>query len=736
MTIHDIRQWHRKVSELLRQQRIYEAIELLSQHTSERFQSKIDEVRFTYDNILSYTGKGIIDPMSATIYSKLVVSLFELSDLINLYLISLTGSKIASIKAEFDKQSMREGEDLSENLIGLAFDNELNEILRGASLFNDESESESARNHRQAISRSFVNLWLTDKFTEHDEEVIARIFNSSSIPWFEKSMIVSALTLGTIRVFDYRRINILFDLYDHPEVQISQRALFGCILSIMLYDKRFYYYPSLMEKINSFKNRQDFKEDALSLLIQFYRSQDTEKVSRKLREEFIPQVIKFNQDLNDKLDLEKLLQSGDSPDKNPEWEKYFDNQPGLARKIEELTNMQLEGVDIFLSAFSMLKSFSFFNDIPNWFMPFYKENYAIQQSLKDDSEEFKNTFLKGIDLSVYMCNSDKFSFVFNLKHMPDAQRNLMTQMFDSESEQLAEFKNEELSDPALARKRITIQYIQDLYRFFKLHPLHNEIGDIFNQRVKIHESVIMTELITDSNFYRSIANFYFDNDHYTEALDLFTYLIDKGETNAELYEKSGYCHQLMSNYHDAINLYKRADLFDTNHSWLLRKQAQCYLALENTESALHCFLELSTSEPDNKKLNASIGTCYLDMDQPENAIEYFYRIEFANPGSFAAMRPVAWCLFLLKRLDEATDYYNQLINEEPNTFDYMNAGHVAFCHKDKLKAIELYQNSIDTREGDKKSFVKGFNKDRKYLISNGVEASEAALMLDYMRFGK
>lgn len=735
MTLQEIRQWNDKTRELLRQQRVHEAIEHIGLNASERFQPRIDEIKFTYENILTYVGKGVIDPMENTIYSKLMVSIYELCDQINLFLLSSSGSKIAALKADVDKQSARENEDLTENLIGLAFDKELNELIRDAFLFDDESESETARSHRQAISRAFHKLWLTDKLTENDERDISELFNSPSIPWFEKAMLVSALTLGTLRVFDSRRISILFDLYENPDAQISQRALFGCIVSMLVYDKRFYYYQSLMDKIARLENRQEFIDDTLNLIIQFNRSKDTERVTRKLQDEILPSVIKFNEDLNEKLDLDKLIQSGESLDKNPDWESYFDSQPGLMRKLEELTNMQLEGVDVFLSAFAMLKSFPFFHELPNWFMPFYPENYAVQQSLHEEGENFKNLFLKGLDLSVYMCNSDKFSFVFNIKHMPEQQKNLMIQMFEGEGEQLVELKNEELSDPALGKKRIIIQYIQDLYRFFKLHSLHNELGDLFQQPFNVHKSAILTGVIQNAGFYKSVANFFFDNNHFPEAFDLYEYLIEQGENYPELYEKAGFCKQQLGSYHEAIRHYKRADLFDTNHAWLLRKQAQCYLALENIDDALRIFLELSELEPENQRVNASIGTCYLDLGKPDQAIEYFYRIEFANPGSSSAIRPVAWSLFLLNNLDEANRYYEQLLDAEPNTFDFMNAGHVAFSLKDKKKAVSHYLDSIRSRNNDIRSFIKSYNKDRKYLLANGVEASEIALMLDYLRFG-
>lgn len=736
MTLYEIEQWHIKALELLRQLRIHEALEHLGAAAAERFQPALDEIEFTYRNILTYTGKGINDPMEDAIFNRLMASLHELTDSVKLHLTASSGSRIAAIKAELDRQALRENENLTENLMGLSFDNELQEMLRSASLFDDESESETAKNHRVAIGRAFLNLWLTDKFSENDIQVISRIFNSSSIPWFEKAMMVSALTLGSLRSFDARRFGVLMDLYGHPDPQISIRALFGIIISLFIYDKRLKYYPELKDRLQETAKDPAFADDVLTMVVQYFRSKETEKVARKLHNDILPQVIKLNQDLSERLDLDKLLQSGDFTDRNPDWEKYFDNQPGLVRKLEELTNMQMEGVDVFLSAFANLKAFPFFNELPNWFMPFYPENYAVQEALDDESQSFKDAFLKGLDLSVYMCNSDKFSFVLNLRHMPQQQKALMVQMFEGEAEQLAELKNEELSEPSLIRKRITIQYIQDLYRFFKIHPLRNEIPDVFARRVSLTDLSAFTEVFSNPEFYRTVANFHLDNGHFEEAGRLYEYLIASGENYAELYEKAGYCKQETARYEEAVKLYQRADLFDSNHNWLLRKMAQCHVATGNTDQAVACYKELLNMEPENLKITASLATCLLNDNDTEKALEYFYKIEFNSPGSVSAMRPVAWCLFLLNRNTEAESYYSMILDMEPNSYDFLNAGHVAFSLGNKEKAIKHYQQSIDERGDDIRSFVKSYNKDRKHLLANDVDPVDIALMLDYLRFGR
>jgi tetratricopeptide (TPR) repeat protein len=737
MNYREIKEWNDRIDELLKQQRIVDALDkissinLVKDNTS--YLAKIEELRSTYSTMLSYTIKGVPDPQRGDIYNHLLVAIYELCDILRTALLKKSGMRLTAIKEDLEREMRNENEDMSESLMSLSFDHELDEMLRSTVLFDDETESETALQHRKAIHRAFKLLWLTEKLTEDDATQVSRIFESQSIPWHEKAMMVSALTLGLLHCFDQRKFTLLIDLYNTNDPRISQRALVGMVISLMLYNSRILLYPAIMERLLTFKDNERFATEVESIIIQLIRSKDTEKITRKFRDEIVPDVIRFNEELSEKLNLDKLMSPDEFEDKNPDWEKYFDNQPGLVRKLEELTNMQLEGADVFLGAFSMLKSFSFFNELPNWLMPFYKEHYAVVNALRNEKEEFEKVLGEAIEKSVYMCNSDKFSFILNLSNLPESQKNMMGQMFGAEMEQFEELMGEEMSNPHLRNKRIVIQYIQDLYRFFKLHPLRHEIGDVFSQPLEAYNSLLYGLLINDPKYIKTIASFYFDHDHYDEALRIYQYLENQGENYAELYEKSGYCHQQKGNYEEAILLYKKADLFDTNRTWLLAKIAQCHLKLNNTREALNAYIEQFATDPDNLKTAAAIGSCYLNLNEPEHALEYFYRIEFTDQGSAKAVRPVAWCLLILGRLEEAAPYYQQLLSLEPNGYDYMNAGHLAFSIGNQQQASEHYLQSIRERGGDIKSFLKGFVSDRKYLIGNGVEPGDLPLMIDYVR---
>lgn len=134
-------------------------------------------------------------------------------------------------------------------------------------------------------------------------------------------------------------------------------------------------------------------------------------------------MMKFNHLAGRKLNMEELM-GGDSDfsEKNPEWKKELE-ESGLGKKLQEYSNLQMEGADVFHSTFSGLKSFPFFSELGNWFLPFDPSYSEIANLFPDES---KNSLLKTAILdSGHMCNSDKYSFCLSLAQIPQAQREMM-----------------------------------------------------------------------------------------------------------------------------------------------------------------------------------------------------------------------------------------------------------------------------------------------------------------------
>jgi tetratricopeptide (TPR) repeat protein len=502
------------------------------------------------------------------------------------------------------------------------------------------------------------------------------------------------------------------------------------------YDKRLYLYPDISGKLKLLQDKKDIQREIEAIIIQIIRSRETEKISRKLREEIIPEMVKLRPKLEDKLDLDKLVPEDPFEEKNPDWKIVFEESNDLYSKVEEFTQLQMEGADVFMTAFSQLKQFDFFREISNWFLPFYPENEIIDVSLSTEETTFdKDLFIEGLFQTSFLCNSDKYSFILNVKHMPQVQKTMMLELFNAELKGMNEIAGQdEILDKFKKTKSIYVQYLQDLYRFYKLFPYRYEFDDVFEGKLDIYNSTFFNLLLKDKSILRNIAEYLFEKEYYEEVLGIYLYLNDSEEKSYEILEKIGFCYQKLGKTEEALKYYLQGELFDKNRLWNLKKIALCYRKLEQPEKALEYYLEAEKLDPENLITQASIGHCYLDIEDYETALKYYFKVEYLDPKNKKVLRPIAWCYFVLGKLDQSRKYYSRLFENEVSIYDYINFGHVEWCLGNPLEAINLYKKSIIHEENNWDNFLITFNDDRHLLLKNGIISDDIPIVLDYLMY--
>jgi len=90
----------------------------------------------------------------------------------------------------------------------------------------------------------------------------------------------------------------------------------------------------------------------------------------------------------------------------------------------------------------------------------------------------------------------------------------MMEMFNMEIKAMNELSsNDEVLDQFIKDRTIYTQYLQDMYRFFKLHPMREEFEDVFEIPFNIERSHIINLLISDEKILRNIGEFYFEKEY-------------------------------------------------------------------------------------------------------------------------------------------------------------------------------------------------------------------------------
>jgi tetratricopeptide (TPR) repeat protein len=486
-----------------------------------------------------------------------------------------------------------------------------------------------------------------------------------------------------LRYFDRRKFALLFSFFNESDEEIRQRALVGLLLAFFRYDQRLAYYPGIRGRMMIMDENPQFKKLVQEVIMQLIRSRDSDQLSRRMQEEILPEMIKLTPQIRNKLDLDKLLGESLQDDQNPEWEELFSDTPGLRDKMQELTELQMEGDDVFLGTFSMLKGFPFFRHLINWFFPFTPGHPEIQALQQQEDLAWMSGFLESVEKSFYLCNSDKYSISFGIRSMPDEMQQFLNDGLRAEADQLKEIMDDEkLIAPLQQSRRVIRQYIQDLYRFFKLYPDHQGFGDL----------------------------------------------------SAEVLQKSGFAWQKSGNYQKALDYYLKADLIQPENLWNLKKIGLCYRYLKKPDQALLYYRQAEHLDPEDLSTEVSIGHCLLDLQEYGEALKSYFKVEYLAPANTKVWRPIAWCSFLLGKFDQASDYYHRLLEKETNHYDLISLGHLEWCRGDRQAAIERYRQSIVKGKISFDEFLTVFENDREQLINQCIDPDDIPILLDHLRY--
>jgi tetratricopeptide (TPR) repeat protein len=740
MTFAELTDKYQQVIQFVEDQRINEAMDAMGSMavlcTKRDLGIQLEKHRDTYRNMLTYSFELGDDPEKEKVFNRLMKSVLELNDDIREDI--LMKERLISyyqLKQEVEQNRLsRASSDLAENL---AFRKEIEYILSEEEQSKeDKSEDDQLVDYQKSLLSIFRMIWLTDKFREAEISMAGKICKSKLIPWYDKSVLVSSLTLSLVRHFDIQKVNLLFDFFEEGENQVWQRALIGLFLGLYFHDYRLNYYPEITNRLEAARDNHKLEKNIEAIVIQFLKALETEKITKKIREEILPEMMKMKSTLEEKLDLEDILSSKNIDDENPEWETVFKDTPDLYHKIEEFSALQMEGSDVFLSAFAMLKRFPFFEEMSNWFLPFHNENKDVREGLSDQESDFDvEMFTEGLERSSFLCNSDKYSFCLNVRHMPTMQKSMMMELFNMELKAMNEMADsDELIDDSIKDKAVYTQYLQDLYRFFKLHPQKNEFDDVFEIEFDFENSNLFNALIRDSKILRNIGEFYFEKNQFEHAIRIFEQLCCT-EENAELYEKTAFSYQKIGDLNKALDFYHKAELFDRSKSWVVKKIAYCSRKIGDYDTALEYYLSAEKLEPDNLFIQTFLGHTMMDREEFEEALKYYFEVEYKAPENHKIHRPIAWCSFVLGKFDQAEKYFQKVIEKEGNKNDYMNLGHVLWCQGNRKGAIENYRKSLEKGSRDIEWFSSVMEEDGIHLGRHGIKALDIPLMIDYIRMG-
>lgn len=724
------RQYNNIVS-LLKQKRLKEAQtqlrSMLDTAGNWTLQDRLERCEISYRYMLQYMSQGVEDPQRRNLHRKMCMEIWEIADQARLCLSDKYSTKYYHElrRKQANTQTESKISYYLHTLEDLADDLSLSEMV-----LQDRQMLVNTIHKREEINHTlFLSTWTNSAWSVGEHTAANAYFSSKQLPANDLCLFVSAVTLSLLECFDLAKAHWLLEAARHKEIHVAQRAITGLALIFHTYRERISEYPTLYDALMLYDETDNIGGQLNRIYIQLLQSQETAKIDRKMREEIIPGVMKSATFIRHfKLNTDE--ENNEDNDLNPDWEKALEKY-GVTDKLREINDLQIEGADVYMSTFSMLKNYPFFSKIENWFYPFDCHHSALLEANSAKSID-KERATELLFRTGYFCNSDKYSLALTMAHLSDEQYRILLDHLNAQSLEESEDgqQNEMIRRHAERPETVSNQYIHDLYRFFKLYPHHKEFHNPFNDCIALHEVPLLKELLCREDRLKSVADFLFHKKRHTEALNIYKQLAEFSQPDADIFQRIGFCLQNEKRYPEAVDAYIRADILKPDHVWTLRHLASCHRLMKDYQSALEYYRKVADIEPDNLTVLYYQGICLAEMNHPEEALQCFFKLDLLQEKNQRTWRAIAWCSFICGKFEQARRYYDKLIEYcTSEAMDYLNAGHVAWVSGETSQAAEYYRHAA-AKCKNHDTFRKLFYRDKEELIRQGINEEDIPLMLD------
>lgn len=703
------------------------AIELLEQLYVQRptliGHSELEAVKNDYQLMVDYMERGFTDDKRASLYLSLLQRLYRVAADLEI------SWRCKNVIVYVDAFRISDHLNTSHDFIRSVLESFVSDVAM-LSLLPESERTEKAKDlydrHQVFVNRLFNTLWTSCQWSDDDSEFYAGLMLSPMVDVVDQQLLVSAVTLGAMNQFDINKFKALTTVYQQStDERVRQRALVGWVLSVF---EGMDIFPEQDKIIRKLCENKDTIRELYTLQIQFFYSQDTEKDNEKLQRDIMPYLVEGSNITIGRLgivekeedSLENILNQ-DAEDKRMEQ---------MEEKVRKMMEMQKQGSDIYFGGFRQMKRFPFFNDLANWFTPFYIDHPALRTTIERIGQP---NILQTITNQGNFCESDKYSLAFAMESIINQIPGNIKEMMGSEGVFEPMGTTLDKSNPTY----ICRAYIQDLYRFFRLYRSSNEL---INPFIDNHKS----SFVADTFFFVYKSFIGTGLDEYKMRLALYLY---KHKNMDKLVELMSTFHVEDANYNilmGYINLYfGKPDVAyqifnmvlqeDTENQWALKGMARAAMDCEDYDTAEHTYSQLLRLEPDN--INYAVKRCVtlLKTERYAEAREELFRLDYQYPDNMNVKRVFAWTMLLDKSLDKASQLYDRILADAPMAEDYLNSGYCWWAKGNIGQAKNSFQAWITMTKGNKDRLLEEIRNDQKVLDLYGITEIDCLLMVNLIK---
>jgi tetratricopeptide (TPR) repeat protein len=678
---------YKKIIDSLDTQRLAEALESLKtlvEATGDwKLSDELKNVASSYSLLLNYMLEGAPDPERGTQRLKFIARCYEIADVA----MQQNPTSASAVATKPFSSILKDFEDLG-----------MKQITSGL-------DAEDIRKHDLLYGQLFHECVSSFVWNAEQKTLAQEFVDSALVPHNDKLLMISALMLSCLYVFDAGKIVFLVNLYCiETDLTMRMRILAAFVLPLQKYRNRLFAYPQVQKCLDLLRDCSWYTADIEALQLAAIECQATHGVEQKMKNEIFPSMLKNNRLFDfqsGKMDIEEL------DGYNPEWKD-------IDTSMKKIAELETQGADIFYTSFSSIKHFPFFDKTANWFYPFDISHSAVPENIKKSSD---NDIVRVMINNPAFCDSDKYSFCMLAEHICDQQK----QMMELKAPDGMQFPSQEAS-----RKTAMRNVLRNAYRFFYLfkgdkpeNPFEGDLILVDNPVFKPMFSRASVERIVSCAV--ALKNF-------NTAISYIEDFLSKNTADAMLYQKLGYCYQQRKQWYEAISAYEKAYAIDERSQWTLQRLATLNMYVADFGKAAGYFKKLAAGGNTSVNVAMRSGECLAKLGNYGEALHEFFKAEFQEPANAAVLRAIAWCSLMAGNIAQARTYYSKLCRAEPQWGDYVSAGHADLLSGDAKTAYAHYLKAA-TLEGNE-AFLQKMAADKEMLCSKGIKTEDLQLIAD------
>ena len=712
-----------KAINCLMDRRLSNAIEVLDQVYVQRpslmGHSEFEAIKTDYQLMVDYMGRGFSDSHRESLYNTLLQRLYRVAADLEI------SWRCKNVSAYVNSFRVIDHLNTSHEFVRTVLESFVSDIAMLSLQPEEMREQKSTElydRHQSFINRLFSALWTSCQWTDDDCKFYTELLLSPTVVSTDQQVIVSAISLGAMNQFDINKFKTLVNVYQKAtDEHVRQRALVGWVLAVF---EGMDIFPEQDAMIRELCKNPAITRELLTLQIQFFYSKDAEKDNDKIQRDIMPDIMRNSNLTIGRLGImEKEEDAIESILHQDADEKRMEQ---LEEKVRKMMDMQKQGSDIYFGGFSQMKRFPFFNDMVNWFTPFYLNHPALRSVInKLGDTKFLNTLMERSNF----CESDRYSFAFALEQIINQLPADIKDAIGSDA-MLGPLAESDDTEDAISIRRT---YLQDLYRFFRLYHTANDFINPFEDNGR-GDFVADTFFFTYKSFMGTglddvklrLASHLYKHQQMTELAELLTTFQSADPRYAIL---MGYTNINMGKAEFAYQFFDYALKAEPDNQWALKGKARAALDAEDYKTAEEVYTELLKLEPGHKNYTMNRCVALLKLGRTSEVREELFRLDYQYPEDMNVKRVLAWAMLSDNSLDKASQLYDTLLTSTPAHEDYLNAGYCQWAMGNVQRAVELFREWMVKSGKSREQLLEEFRSDADTLTMYSISEIDCFLML-------